>query len=184
MNIPQIQIEITRGRIGLRIDKPVQTIEQPRAIIHQEQLAAVLEMSSTPAKLSIDTTEARADLDLKSVFKRIEEYAQLGKQGVMEGIARRAEEGQQLLRIENGGNMIKELAIKNSTPSPNPIGIRFVGNRSKVNMSFQPGILSIEATPQKPRFDVTVQAPVHHYEPGKVTGFIEEWPSIQIDVKG
>lgn len=173
-----------RGRLGLQIDKPVQTIAQRKASIVQEQPAAILEMSTTRSQLSIDTTEARADLDLKSIFKRSEEYAQLGKQGVMEGIARRAEEGQQLLRIENGGNMIKELAIKNGTPPPDSIGIRFVGDRSKVKMSFQPGTLSIEAIPQKPRFDVTVQAPVHHYQPGKVTGYMEEWPSIQIDVIG
>ena len=82
MNIPQLQIQTTRGILGLQITKPVQEIEQPKAHITQEQPAAILEMSTTSPQLSIDTTEARAELDLKSVFKRTEEFAQLGKQGV------------------------------------------------------------------------------------------------------
>lgn len=183
MQIPQLQIETTRGRLGLQITKPTQEIEQPRAILSQEQPAAILEMSTTKPQLSIDTTENRADLDLKSAFKRTEEHAQLGKQGVMEGIARRAQEGQQLMRIEDGGDPLPELAKQNSAPPPAPLGIRFVGDRFKLQISFQPGTLDIRATPQKPVNDVTIQKPIHHYTQGKVTGEMEQWPSIRIDVQ-
>ena len=120
---------------------------------------------------------------MKSVFKRTAEYAQLGKQGAMEGIARRAQEGQQLAQIENGGNPIAEIAKQNGTPPTAPLGIRFVGDRTKLQMSFQPGTLDIQATPQKPINDVTIQAPIHRYTQGKVTGEMEQWPSIQIDFK-
>ncbi len=184
MNIPQLEIQTTRGILGLQITKPTQEIEQPRAILSQQQPAAILEMSTTKSKLSIDTTENRADLDLKSVFKRTEEYAQLGKQGVLEGIARRAQEGQQLVQIENGGNPIVDIAKHTATPPPASLGIRFVGDRTKLQMSFQPGSLDIQVTPQKPVNDVTIQRPIHHYTQGKVTGNMEQWPSIQIDVKG
>lgn len=183
MNIPQLQIQTTRGVLGLQITKPTQEIEQPRAIQSQQQPAAILEMSTTTPKLSIDTTENRADLDLKSVFKRTEEYAQNGKQGVMEGIARRAEQGRQLAQIENGGNAIADIAKQSATPPPASLGIRFVGDRMKLQVSFQPGTLDIQATPQKPINDVTIQRPIHHYNQGKVTGEMEQWPSIQIDVK-
>ena len=152
-------------------------------MINQQQPAAILEMSTKRPQLSLDTTEARADLDLKSVFKRTDEYAQLGKQGAMEGAARRAQEGQQLLRIENGGNVIAQLAKQNGTPPPAELAIRFVGDRSKVQTSIQTGTLNIQVTPQKPIFDVTTQSPIHHYTQGKVTGEMEQWQSIQIDIK-
>ena len=183
MDIPQLQFQTTPGVLDLRITKPTQEIEQPRAVINQQQPAAILEMSTTRPQLSLDTTEARADLDLKSVFRRSDEHAQLGKQGALEGMARRAQEGQELLRIENRGNALAELAKRNGTPPPAELSIRFVGDRSKVQMSIQPGTLNINATPQKPIVDVQVNKPIHHYTQGKVTGEMEQYPSLQIDVK-
>lgn len=183
LNIPQLQIQTTRGILGLQITKPIQEIEQPRPTMDLQQPAAILEISTTSPQLSIDTTEARADLDLKSVRRRIEEHAQRGQQGAMEGIARRAQEGQEMLRIENGGNAIVELSKRNGTPPPAPLGIRFVGDRSKVQVSIQPGTTNIQATPQKVVNDSQINKPIHQYTPGKVTGVMEQEPSIQIDVK-
>lgn len=183
MNIPQLQIQTTRGVLGLQITKPVQEIEQPKATISQQQPAAILEMSTTRPQLSIDTTENRADIDMKSVFRRSAENAQFGKQSLMNGIARRAQEGQQLVRIEDGGNALVAIAKQNSTPPPAELGIRFVGDRSKIKMSISPGTTNINATPQKPIYDVQVNKPIHHYTQGKVTGQMEQWADIQIDVK-
>ncbi|WP_203245942.1 DUF6470 family protein [Sporosarcina beigongshangi] len=183
MNIPQLQIQTTRGILGLQIEKPIQEIEQPRATLNQQQPAAILEISTTNPQLSVDTTEARAEIDLKSVRRRIEEHAQLGLQGVIEGIGRRAQEGQQLMRIEDGGNVIPAISKQNATPPPAPIGIRFVGGYEKVQVSIQPGTTNIEATPQKAINEVQINKPIHQYTPGKVTGVMEQYPSIQIDVK-
>lgn len=183
MNIPQLQITTTKGILGLRTTPGRQEIEQPRAILSQQQPAAILEISTTKPQLSLDTTEARVELDLMSVFRRSDESAQLGYQGAMEGIARRAQEGRQLAEIEKGGNAIREIAKQNATPLPAPLGIRFVGNRSKIQMSILPGSLDIQAIPQKPINEVTIQKPIYQYTPGKLTSEMEQWPSIQIDVK-
>lgn len=184
MQMPQLQIQTTPGKLGLNIEKPVQQIEQPKATIDQQQPAATLEISTTRSQLSVDTTAIREDIDMKSTFKRTEEYAQLGRQAALDGVGRRAEEGQQLLRIENGGNTIADLAKQNGTPSPAPLGIRFVANRSKIQMSITPGTTTINAMAQKPVFNVQVNMPIHDYTPGKVTGQMERHPSIQIDWKG
>lgn len=181
MNIPQLQIQTTRGILGLQIAKPVQEIKQPKAAIHQEQPAAILEMSTTRSKLDIDSTEARADIDLKNPLRRGDDNAQYGMQQVLEGIARRAQEGQKFMQIENGGYPIADIAKQNSNTPPAPLGIRFVGNRTKIQMSFQPGTLNIIATPQKPVLDVQINKPIHNYTPGKVTGHTEQYPSILID---
>lgn len=183
MNIPQLQITTTRGVLGLRTTPGKQEIEQPRAILSQQQPAAILEMSTTNPQLSLDTTEVRAEIDMKSVFKRVEESAQLGYQGAMEGTARRAQEGRQLMQIENGGNAIRDIAMQNATPPPASLGIRFVGNRMKIQMAIQPGTLDIQVRPQKAINEVTIQKPIYRYTQGKVTGQMEQWPSIQIDVK-
>lgn len=183
MNIPQLHIQTTRGILGLQIDKPIQEIEQPSATIQLEQPAAILEMSTTKPILSLDTSAVREDVDLKSILRRIDEYAQIGKQGALEGTARRVQEGQQLAQIENGGNTIAEIAKQNTSPSPAPLAIRFVADRTKIQMSFQQGALNMNVTPQKPTLDVQINKPIHNYTPGKVSGSMEQYPSIQIDVQ-
>ncbi|MCG3089594.1 DUF6470 family protein [Sporosarcina cyprini] len=183
MEFPQLQIQTTRGILGLQIDKPIQEIEQPKATQQIEQPAAILEMSTTRPQLSVDTTENRADIDLKSPLRRGDENAQYGMQQLMEGIARRAQEGQQLMRIEDGGNALVNL-IKQDTNRPlAPLGIRFVGDRLKVHTSFTQGTLNINASTQKPIIDVQINKPIHNYTQGKVTGVMEQYPSIEIDWK-
>lgn len=184
MQIPQLQIETTRGILGLQIDKPVQEIQQPKAELMQQQPAAILEISTTDPKLFIDTTENRADIDMKSILRRMDENVQFGKQSVFEGMARRAEEGHQLMRIENGGNAIADISKQSTTPPPAPLGIRFVGNRLKLKMAIEPGTTDIQWKTQQPVNDVNINKPIHNYTPGKVNGKMEQWPSIQIDVKG
>ncbi|MEK3935490.1 DUF6470 family protein [Sporosarcina sp. FSL W7-1349] len=183
MNIPQLQIQTTRGILGLQIDKSIQEIEQPKATQQIEQPAAVLEMSTTRPQLSLDTTENRAEIDMKSAIRRGNENAQYGMQKVMEGIARRAQEGQQLVQIENGGNAMVHIIKQNTDRPIAPLGIRFVGDRTKVQTDITPGKLNINATPQKPIHDVQINKPIHNYTPGKVTGVMEQYPSIQIDIK-
>lgn len=183
MNIPQLQIQTTKAVLGLKITKPSQEIEQPRAVLTQEQPAAILEMSTTKSQLSVDTTEARADIDLKSPLRRSAENAQYGKQQLMEGISRRSGEGQQLVSIENGGNAIAEIAKQNGTPAMKQMSIKFIGDRSKVQMSIQPGTLTINARPQAATNNVQVSKPIHNYQQGRVTGQMEQHESIEIDWK-
>ena len=183
MNIPQLQIQTTPGILGLQTTKPIQEIEQPRATLTQQQPAAILEISTTNPRLSVDTTEARAEIDLKSVFRRTVEFANLGKQGAMEGVARRAQEGRLMVEIGNAGNSIPDIAKQNATSPPAPLGIRFIGNHSTIQVSIEPGITNIKATPQKAVNEVQINKPIHQYTPGKVTSVMEQYPSIQIDVK-
>ena len=182
MNIPKLQIQTTPAQLGLQIDKPVQQIEQPKATQQIEQPAAILEMSTTKPQLSLDTTENRADLDLKSIIRRNNENAQYGMQSALEGAGRRASEGQQLMKIENGAS-IADIAKQNSDRPQAELGIRFVGDRTKIQMSFTQGSLNINATPQKPVHNVQINKPIHNYTQGKVTGVMEQYNSIEIDWK-
>lgn len=184
MNIPQIQIQTTKGFLQIQTSAPVQELSQPKATLNQAQPAAILEMSSKKSQLSLDTTEARAEIDLKSVRRRIEEHAQKGKQAALEGIGRRASEGQQMMKIENGGgNVFAQLAKQATDGGYSSLGMRFIGNKSGVKMGFEPGSVDIRVTPQKAVNDVQVNKPIHHYTPGKVTTHVNPKPSITIDVK-
>ena len=73
MQIPQIRIESQAGKIGLNINKPIQSIEQPQADLSIDQPPAEMTINRQPGRLTIDQTLARENLDLKSVFKRNDE---------------------------------------------------------------------------------------------------------------
>ena len=49
-------------------------------------------------------------MDLKSSFRRTEEVAQYAQSEVSNGIARRAQDGNELMKIENGGNPMQSFA--------------------------------------------------------------------------
>ena len=71
MNIPKLQVQSTKALIGLTTQKPVQQIEQPGANLDLQQPKAIQTMKTTKPQLTIDTEQARADVDLKSVRRRI-----------------------------------------------------------------------------------------------------------------
>ena len=181
MNIPKLQVQTTKAQIGLYTQKPVQQIEQPKANLDLQQPKAIQTMETTKAQLSIDTEQARADLDLKSSSRRVAEVAQYAVQTLQEGIGRRAEEGNQLMRIENGGSPISSQAKQWGYQPYSSLSIKFIPSHDSVKVNFQPGSVDIKVEPQQVINNTTISKPIHNYTPGKVTVEMQQLASIQID---
>jgi Family of unknown function (DUF6470) len=184
MNFPQLRMESTFGRIGLTIQNAYQTIEQPKAELSIRQPIAELNMETTDGKLTIDQTQAWEDMDLKHIFRRIEEYAQNGYQDWLSGMARVSQEGDDLMKIEAGGNPIPKHAKINSESQMYDFNIGFVPSHFSVKTNYQPGDLNIDWRTNKPEIDVKVKNPLIEYTPGKIHGEMKQWPSLTIDFIG
>jgi hypothetical protein len=184
MNFPQLRMESTFGRIGLTIQNAYQTIEQPKAELSIRQPKAELDIETTDGKLTIDQTQAWEDMDLKHIFRRIEEYAQNGYKDWLSGMARVSQEGDELLKIENGGNPIPEQAKMNSESPMYDFNIGFIPSHFSVKTNYQPGKLKIDWYTNKPQIDVKVNNPLIEYTPGKVHGEMKQWSSLTIDFIG
>lgn len=181
MNIPQIRLESNFIRMGLHIEKPKQEIEQPPAVLSIQQPKAKLEIETTPGRLTIDQTKAREDVDLKSVGRRVEEFAQMSYQDWFNGLERRASQGRELMEIENGGNPIASQSKFNSEGPEKQFNIGWIPSPFSVKLQYEPAKVVIEAEPQKPKIDVEIRKPVHQYTPGKVSTEILEKNSLSID---
>ncbi|MBN8201547.1 DUF6470 family protein [Bacillus sp. NTK034] len=181
MNVPQIRLESNFIKMGLKIEKSVQEIEQPPATQYIQQPKAILEIEAIPGKLTIDQTKAREDVDLKSVGRRIEEFAQNGYQDWLKGLERRAAQGTELMKIENGGNPIAHQAKENSEGPPLQFNIGWVPSHNSVIIKYEPAKVNIEAHPQKPMIEVETRKAVHTYTPGKVSTEILEKNRLDID---
>lgn len=181
MNIPKLQVQTTKAQIGLHTQKPVQQIEQPKANLDLQQPKAIQTIETTKPQLSIDTEQARADLDLMSASRRTAEVAQYAAQTAIEGLGRRAEEGKQLMQIENGGNPIASQAKQSGRQPYSSLSIKFIPSHGSVKVNFQPGSVDIKVEPQQVINNTTTNKPIHNYTPGKVTVEMQQHASIQID---
>lgn len=187
MKIPQIQITTTDIQMDWQIQDPVQRIQQPQAEQHISQPAAIVEINTTDSVLKIDSSQARRDIGMISTKESIEKYAQAGKDGVFQGIARRVREGNQMMKgagKDQGRATLQGIAKQNTGPSrPGPYNIKFVPSIGSVKINYTAGTTDVNITRQDPKIDTKVNKPIHEYTPGKVTGTMLQRPSVTIDVK-
>ena len=181
MQMPQIRLQSTAMQIGLNIEQPVQQLEQKEADLSIEQPKAILEIQTTPGKLTIDQSKAREDMDLKSLSKRVEEFAQQGYQDWLAGMARRSQQGTELRHIENGGNAIASQAKQNGKGPEKQFNLGWIPSHFSVKLDYQPAQVDIEVTPQKPNIDVQINRPTHEYTPGNTDVEVLQKNSLDID---
>jgi hypothetical protein len=183
MNFPQIQIRTTKAILGLNIERPIQRIEQPKADLHIEQPPATVIIDSKPARLTIDQSKAWSDMGLFGSLAFTRKFAEEGRQMLLEGIARRAQEGNRLMKIENGDNAIASIAAEKGLHPYKQLGIKFIPSANSVDIAYQPDYLDIKIDANKPIIEAKVNRPIHEYKPGDVSGYMIQYPSIKIDVK-
>ncbi|KOY82360.1 DUF6470 family protein [Lysinibacillus sp. FSL H8-0500] len=186
MKLPQIQIRTTDIQMNWQKQAPVQHIQQPQAKLTISQPAATLEMHTTPGKLTIDSSDARRDLGYFPTGEMIKRYAQEGKQEAMRGLARRAQEGRQMMESAGKGQkdaVIQQIAKQNHGPKrEGPYNIKFVPSVGSVKTNYQPSKLDINITRNKPQINVQVNKAIHDYTPGKIMGTMVQRPRVDIDV--
>ncbi|MBO0997841.1 hypothetical protein IOC57_08790 [Bacillus sp. SD075] len=181
MQIPQIRLQSTAMKIGLNIEQPIQQIEQRPAVQSIEQPKAILEIQTTPGKLTIDQSQAREDMDLKSLSRRVDEFAQRGYQDWLAGMARRSQQGTELRHIEKGGNALADQARHNSKGPGKQFNLGWIPSHFSVKLDYQPAEVKIEAIAQKPIIDARINRVNHTYTPGSVDVEILQKNALDID---
>ncbi|CAM5191089.1 YviE OS=Ureibacillus acetophenoni OX=614649 GN=SAMN05877842_101184 PE=4 SV=1 [Ureibacillus acetophenoni] len=185
MRIPKIQITTSDIKVDMQISDPIQKINQKSADLKIDQPAAILDISSTSAKLLIDQSKAWRDLGLLTTKESIAKYAQDGQQAVLKRISKDVREGRQMMESAGkgtGSQIAANIAKQNHGPKQAPINIKFIPSVGSVDINYVPGNLDVNVTPQKPRIDVQVNRPTHNYTPGTINHEVVQYPSIDIEV--
>jgi len=181
MNIPKLQIQATNAQIGITTQRAVQEIQQPQANLDLQQPQAKMTIQTTKSKLSIDAHDARESMGYQTSMSRTREIAQQSKQDALEGTARRAQEGIELMSIEKGGNPIADQAKRRGKQPYSSINIKFIPQADSIKIDFEPGKVDIQVEPQKVINNSTINKPIHNYTPGKVKIDLLQEPSLKID---
>jgi len=157
-------------------------MKQPNADVSIQQPKADQNIKQHPPKLTIDQSNAWSNLGLKNVFERTRDAAQHGNQVHHEGLARMAREGDELMRIENGGNPIAAQAKRNAgwdfdyKPGGMPV-------YDLVSLNYEPGRAEINNQRKEPIIQATPRKPQLQYQAGQVSVQTEQYSDVQIDVE-
>ncbi|WP_430790961.1 DUF6470 family protein [Virgibacillus flavescens] len=181
MQLPQIRMQSQMAAISIQQVSGQQKIQQPEASLSIQQPKAEMTMKTTPSKLQIDQTRAWEDMNILHVFKSIEKFANEGMQGAKEGTARRVQQGDSLMRIENKGNPIPGQAVQNAFDQMKQIGIKFIPSMSAVKINYQPSDVTINVKANKPIIEAQANRPDIQYSPGEVNIGIKNYQSLEID---
>ncbi|WP_077307520.1 DUF6470 family protein [Terribacillus halophilus] len=181
MQIPQVRLQSQQAKICLRTNNAKVEMQQPKAeqSIHQSQ--AKITMHTTPSKLTIDQTQAWKDMDLKSVFKRTEDFANLGGKSLLEGIARRVQEGKEMMEIEKGGDPIVSQAKRMDERKMKEFGLGWIPSHFSVKIDYQPSEVDINVEIHRPEIQNKPHQPQYNYQSGQVDTGIAQYQSLQVD---
>ncbi|MCJ8007595.1 DUF6470 family protein [Lederbergia wuyishanensis] len=181
VQIPQIRIESQFAKNGMETVPARQSIQQPDANLHIEQPLADMKMRTIPGRLTIDQSKAWEDMDIKGIFQRVKENAERGKQKLLEGISRVAREGDEMLDIHSGRDVLVEQAKQKANPPPIDTNITWVPSPFSVKIHYEPGKTNIQFQPRKPVIDANVRKPIISYTPGDVNIYMRQQNSLKID---
>ncbi|WP_102026688.1 DUF6470 family protein [Salirhabdus sp. Marseille-P4669] len=184
MQLPQIRLTSQAAKIDLNITKGKQSLQQPKAEMQLEQPKADVRVETRPSKLTIDQTQAWRELGFKTPLAATLENAQLGRQAVLEGTGRAASEGNQLMKIENGGNPIVSQAFQNAYDPMKEFNIGWIPSHGSVKINYQPSDVIIDIRANKPLINIQAQKPIHYYQPGQVDITMQQYSSLNIDFVG
>lgn len=181
MQMPQIRLQSQKAQIELQTTPATQTIEQPQADMYIEQPHPELVIQTTPGRLNIDQTQAWHEMDIKSVLKRVEEFANKGYQDWLEGIARVASEGDEMMQIENGQDAIVAQATRILEGEIYDTNITWIPSPFSVKINYQPANLNLQWNTHKPNINVQTHKPSTSYQPGEVNARLKQKPELHID---
>ncbi|NGP44938.1 hypothetical protein G4V62_08185 [Bacillaceae bacterium SIJ1] len=182
MDMPRLQIKSTDAQLGIHTTQPQQTIRQPKAEMSIRQPKATVRIQSEPASLQIDQTRAWESMGLFSVRRAIEKSADRGQQSALAFIGDIASAGDELMKIERGGDPLNRQAAEKHFMPQYEFNIGWIPEPFSVSIRARRGELSIDVTSHSPQINVEPQKPIHLYEPGSVRTYLKKAPTLSISV--
>lgn len=172
-----LQITSQNARIGIETNNARLDFGPKRGRLEINTQKAQLEIEQARPQVVIDQTMPFAEAGRKTLSMFMQEYADLGRQYLMQGIARRAQEGDMLARPPYGNTIVQIVLSKLHQPVDYTIGtiprskpeIDFVNMEGY--MSYQPAFVQTNYVIEDNQFN---------YTPGGVNVYMERYHDLEI----
>lgn len=174
-----LSITSVKGQIGINTINARLDISQPKGEQSLRQIKPKMTIDKEHPKVLIDQSECFSEIGLKSRDEFMREYAELGKQGALEAIARICEDGDRMAQIHKKmPPAIPEIAEKNATPPMREFNIDFIPkSRPKIEVT---GSLDINWQLGGIEYSYEPRKPMVTYNPGKVEIYMKKYPELDI----
>ncbi|WP_449403167.1 DUF6470 family protein [Exiguobacterium artemiae] len=183
MNLPHLEMRQTAAKIGMNITRPTLEQAQRPATLSIEQPKGDLSIETVAARLEIDSSQAWIEMGKIPAFESVQRYAEYGQQMGRQGTGRIAAEGDQMMRIEQGGSVVARIAKSRDTPPAEVTTLGFSPRSlDRVKINYTPAEVQIHYTAEKPRIEVQVNRPELNVTEGTVEIYLREqnqldmWP--------
>jgi hypothetical protein len=179
----QINISTRSIRLDYNTQNARLSLQSTRPMVQMETTPATMEIHQPRGELTIDQTPCRYSIGLKNIADFARDNAALGRQTVMDTIARVAEEGNQLARIESKSNALADIAAASMfSEVPELTWAPIAGP----NIKYQAKPVQFNSTAGKVNFTVQPGTLEGDYQPGSVDIRVTQYPDVEIstvDVK-
>lgn len=179
---PLLEIKSIPLSIEFKINKASYEIANTNATFELKRNKGGLQMEMKPAKLNIDTVEARYSAGIKSAIRSVEDAAKKGVKAAYEATASYAREGNLMLDINIKDNPISEIAMKKFF-SDVDFNLGFIPTVGP-DISWDAAEISMNFEMDKLDFDWNVERPQINFIPGSIEFIIKEYPKVEISYKG
>ncbi len=169
MNMPRLEINQTFAKIDWDVQSPRYSFEPGQAKVLIEQTPAEMNVQYVPPRLTIDQSECWADMDIKHIFRRNEEAAVDAKRQVLNYIEKTVLEGAQLGAIENGGNVIRNLAMGHHLLPQHSFQYGNVPRNFSLRIECIPGEMRMDWKIGGTTINVQDRPFQHNYERGRIS---------------
>ncbi|WP_163538882.1 DUF6470 family protein [Gracilibacillus sp. YIM 98692] len=181
MQIPQLHIQSQQAKIGIQTRDAQVSIDAGPAQQTIRQPEADLSIQTKPGKLTIDQSKALADVGIIPTEQSIKQNAEEAKQTAIEGVKKRRRQGDELMKIENGGNPLARQAKINGERPEKQFNIGWIPSWGGVDIDYQPAEVEISAKAIKPQIDSQPTETKLQYTRGSVDTYLEQKNQLEID---
>ncbi|RKD32333.1 DUF6470 family protein [Thermohalobacter berrensis] len=180
-----LKINTTWAKLAMNTTRGQMKIQQPRGEQTIKQTKPQVKIKSEKPKVIIDQYQCFAEAGLKNFLDLTREQINLARQAALEGIGRRAQDGDRMAMIQkNMPPAIPEIAEKNAWDDELDYNVDLMPkSRPKIQVK---GDLKIDWVLGKAEINYTPKKPKTNYQRGKVEIYLKQKGSIDIqyvDVK-
>ena len=181
LNMPTLDITQVSNKIGMNIKDPKTNISKQESKFEVNQQLGDMQINEDMVKVNVDNYPARYDLGYKNYKDFGKENAQKGIQISFSEIAKYARQGDQLMRIENGGNPLVSQAKAENKPENKGVTL---GWKRGPDFNVKEGNLEINYNPNKPTVNFQKGSVRSELDWGKVSTFLRQKENFDIEVRG
>ena len=179
----RINITTQPTRLKYTINNAKFNLQSTQPKVQLEATPATVEIRQPQGELTIDNYPCRYSIGLRNIADFAEDVASVGRQTVLDTIARIAQEGDQLARIESKANAIADIAANSTVSEVLDITYAHIASPD-IHYQANP----VQFNPMDGKVDLTLQRGTLQgdYQRGSVNIQVTQYPSIEIsavDVK-